>query len=738
MTSATNYNSAVQELYVTYFGRPADYFGLQNFENALLNANAPTDLGQLAAAYNTNPAVHALVDSFGTSTESQNLFGAITDSNASTNAFVNAIFANLFGREANSAGLNFWSSAIASHSLTPSDAALAIAAGAASNTSAQGLIDAATVANKISLASIFTTDLGESATSIVAYSGAVAGTAARTMLGGVSASTDPASFATIASATINSFVEEVFIPQYSLTMGTDNITSTQSQAIFNAVTDNAAGLAAGGQNPTLNSGDSIAASTQTGSVNTFRIHDFGIGSNLALPGGITLSGITALQISSLEGVSDPSVASGSMDFSTWVGLNQVSIEASTGADDITVPTSAAVLVNDKAGNVTVHGGSTIAVTTDTASIIAIEGGRATTSVNLTGGGAGNGNSVTDANFGTGAPNSLVTVSLGNSGNTSISSDALNSLTLSGNGNDATVHAAAGTRTLALTLDGANIGTCTDNSATTLKITASGGDTNLFSVDAASATTITINDNANLTLTSMVAPQAALVTITGQSSLIAVMNQVGSAPVIDASGSSGALSLSFGSATPVHLIGGSGTTQIFNNGDNVINISLGSASESVVNGAGTYGTISFAGHIAADQVSVAAVAAGGATPDLTHILLITGLNNAGQDAITFADGEGTAGATFQQISAAQVTDAGASIATFAGWVAAATGLSNAVQQSAHGVVEFQFGGNTYLVETASVWDAGIISAHDAIVELTGTGFTFAHTTAINGGLLSLGG
>ena len=737
MTSASNYSTAVQELYVAYFGRPADFFGLQNFETALSNANAPTDLAHLAAAYNTNPAVRALVDSFGASTESQNLFGPITDSTTETNAFVNAIFENLFGRNASSAGLNFWSNAITSHSLTPSDAALAIAAGAAANTSAQGLIDAATVANKVSVATDFTTEIGQSSQNIVDYSGPAAAAYVRSMLGSVTATTDLAGFATTISNTIIS-LGPIFPPIYTLTTGLDNITTTEGHAAFNAVTDNAAGLAAGGQSATLNTGDSIVASTQAGSVNTLRIVDFGLGSDFAVPGGVTLTGITALHISSLEGVADQSATNGSLDFSNRGGLNQFSIDASTGNDNITAPTSAVVSVADKAGDITVHGGASIFATDDGTSIITIDGGSATKSVNLTGGGASNGNVITDLHFGTGVANTITSVSLTNGIETVINSDALNTLSLSGNGNDATVNAAAGTRTLALTVNGGSVGTFTDNSATTLNISASGSDTNFFSIDAASAKTISFNDSVDLSLTRFSAPQASSVTITGQGSLIAVMNQVGTAPVIDASGSGGSLGLTFGNGTPVHLTGGSGSTQIFNSGANVLNITLGSASDSVANGAGTYGTVSFATHTAADQISVGANAASNATPDLTHILAVSGLNNVGLDTVTFNDGEGTAGASFQQITAAQVTASGALTTTLAGWVAAATGLGNSVQQSAHGVVEFQFGGNTYLVETATTTDAGVISAHDAIVELTGTGFTFAHTSTINGGVLNLAG
>jgi len=49
-TTSVDYQATVQALYVAYFGRPADPGGLANFENALLAANAPTDIPVLARA----------------------------------------------------------------------------------------------------------------------------------------------------------------------------------------------------------------------------------------------------------------------------------------------------------------------------------------------------------------------------------------------------------------------------------------------------------------------------------------------------------------------------------------------------------------------------------------------------------------------------------------------------------------------------------------------------------------
>ena len=53
--AAIDYAGVVQQLYVTYFGRPADYFGLQNFEAQLAALKAPTNLSDLSAAVQANP-----------------------------------------------------------------------------------------------------------------------------------------------------------------------------------------------------------------------------------------------------------------------------------------------------------------------------------------------------------------------------------------------------------------------------------------------------------------------------------------------------------------------------------------------------------------------------------------------------------------------------------------------------------------------------------------------------------
>lgn len=180
---APDYSVAVQQLYVSYFGRPADPAGLANFRAALAAAGAPSDIQGLNAAYNQNATVRALVDAFGTSAESNALY------TGNTVSFVTAIYRNVLNRTPDAEGLKFWVDALDRKGLTKGNAALSIMAGALANTSSQGQLDAALVARRISAASSFTATVNTPA-NIALYSGDAAAAIGRTMLVSVTTSTD--------------------------------------------------------------------------------------------------------------------------------------------------------------------------------------------------------------------------------------------------------------------------------------------------------------------------------------------------------------------------------------------------------------------------------------------------------------------------------------------------------------------------------------------------------------------
>lgn len=191
-----DYTTTVQQLYVAYFGRPADPSGLANFSAALVATEVTPDIQALDSAYRSNRAITALIDNFGVSEESKALYNGVT-----TSDFVNTIYRNVLGRDADISGLLFWTKAISDGTLTQAHASFSIMAGALANTSSQGIQDAALINNRLAVATAFTTALENSATT-GAYSGNQAAATARTMLNGVTASTNPTSFQTLVTNTI--------------------------------------------------------------------------------------------------------------------------------------------------------------------------------------------------------------------------------------------------------------------------------------------------------------------------------------------------------------------------------------------------------------------------------------------------------------------------------------------------------------------------------------------------------
>jgi hypothetical protein len=194
--TAASYENVVQSLYIAYFGRPADPIGLANFEASLAADNAPTDATALAEAYPTNAAVKTLIDSFGTSQESQNLYAG-----ADSTAFVTAVFQHVLGRAPAQAGLDYWVGALNAKSVSQGNAALSIMGAALTNTSAQGLLDAQLIQNRITAAEYFTTQV-KAQLDTSAYTGATAAGEARTMLSLVTASTVQSSFQAQENTTI--------------------------------------------------------------------------------------------------------------------------------------------------------------------------------------------------------------------------------------------------------------------------------------------------------------------------------------------------------------------------------------------------------------------------------------------------------------------------------------------------------------------------------------------------------
>lgn len=189
------YRYVTQAVYVAYFGRAADPGGLYWYADTLRNANAPTDIVGLSQAYSSNSTVKALVDSFGTSAESNALYGG------DNVAFVKAIYRNLFNREPDPDGLNFWVGALNNGSMTRGGAALQIMAAAVKANNTDGIC----VARKSEVAVNFTKSL-DLQPEISAYNGQTAVVKVRSMLAQVNSSTNVAAFQSTVDSTIAQLV----------------------------------------------------------------------------------------------------------------------------------------------------------------------------------------------------------------------------------------------------------------------------------------------------------------------------------------------------------------------------------------------------------------------------------------------------------------------------------------------------------------------------------------------------
>lgn len=206
--------AAVQRLYVAYFNRPADPVGLAHWEGQL-STTVPATQAQLTA----------LAAGFSGSAEYTALYAG--QSNAQ---IVNSLYLNLFGRDAEPAGLLHWAGRLAAGTETFASIAMQL------TYSAQGT-DATAIANKLSAATTFTTALNTSA-EIIGYSGTDAAASGRTYLAAV---TDVAATLTTATAGVDAAVAAAVAAgtasagsTFTLTTGVDNITGTSGNDTFNA------------------------------------------------------------------------------------------------------------------------------------------------------------------------------------------------------------------------------------------------------------------------------------------------------------------------------------------------------------------------------------------------------------------------------------------------------------------------------------------------------------------------
>lgn len=175
---ATQYDNAIQQLYVAYFNRPADAAGLTFWANAMASGVTAT---QISAA-------------FAASTEYQ-----VEYNQATYTGVVTKVYQNLFGHDPDATGLAFWVKALNDKTLTVDNVVDYIARGA------QGT-DADAVAAKVKVATAFTNAL-DTAAEKAGYTGTEPNKAAKALLSTIK--TDAQATAAIVPATLDASVAGV-------------------------------------------------------------------------------------------------------------------------------------------------------------------------------------------------------------------------------------------------------------------------------------------------------------------------------------------------------------------------------------------------------------------------------------------------------------------------------------------------------------------------------------------------
>ncbi|MFS2161956.1 DUF4214 domain-containing protein [Pseudomonas sp. Pseusp122] len=354
--AASTYLAQVQQLYIAYFGRPADPIG-QAYWAGIIDAAG----GNIAA-------VQA---GFSASAESQALYG-----NKSTIDKVTAIYQNVFNRSPDAAGLAFWVAQIDSGKVTQAQASWTIQQNA-------GAGDAATVQNKLTAAQAFTAQI-DTAAEISGYQGSAAAASGRTFLNTVTSDNATATAAVagaqtaVTAATAVGSVGTTFV----LTTTVDNLLGDGGNNTF--IGDNSGATASN----TVSAADQINGGAGTDTFKYF-VGTANLDTALVLPqltsvenvyikGGTLVSAATGTNFAALTGVTGieidtPAVLTGN------VGIN-TSAAQTVRLDGVNASAASVVALNN-ATNVTLNGVGTDATNTSAITVDLVNSTATTATIN---------------------------------------------------------------------------------------------------------------------------------------------------------------------------------------------------------------------------------------------------------------------------------------------------------------------------------------------------------------------
>lgn len=326
----------IQNAYVAFFNRPADTAGLNYWSSY---AGSSSDL----------------LNTFAQSAEYTSLFTGLNNTQA-----VNLVYNNLFGRDADLAGLNYWVGQLTAGSIKIGNMADAVNKGAQST-------DATIVTNKTAAAVAFTNSL-DTVAKVVAYSSlSSTGLAAvKTWLSGVTTSdTLTSSTSSTGLASINATVSANTAATgttFTLTSGIDNFTGTANTDTFNANAD-----AATASN-TLNGSDILAGGAGTDTLSV-RVTDMTTGGTAAV--APSMSAIEVLTIDNDESVTKEYFMLSLAGATGITNINSSGAVAGSQTAVTNVVASAAIGMTNTKGQMAVDFASTVFASTSATDTIAV-------------------------------------------------------------------------------------------------------------------------------------------------------------------------------------------------------------------------------------------------------------------------------------------------------------------------------------------------------------------------------
>lgn len=386
--AASTYLAQVQQLYIAYFGRPADPIG-QAYWAGVIDA--------------ANGSIAAVQAGFAASTESQALYG-----NKSTIDKVTAIYQNVFNRSPDAVGLTYWVNQIESGKVTQAQASWTIQQNA-------GAGDAATVQNKLTAAQAFTQNV-DTAAEIAGYQGANAAALARAFLGTVTSDNATAT-AAVAGAQAAVTTASVGAPgtTFTLTTGSDTVAGTSANDTINAYVNTTSGTTT----TTFSAADSI---TGGAGVDTLALTVEGDVAG-ALPAA-TITGVEKFSIRDVHTAAPTSTYS----FAGVTGVTEVDNNQSTAAVSFTGLNTGAAVGVIASGTGTVSNTSfSMATATDAVNVVVsggVKGGTATITNTLAGAGAATTATINSV----GGANNLGLVTLAGAGTSTITALTINATT----------------------------------------------------------------------------------------------------------------------------------------------------------------------------------------------------------------------------------------------------------------------------------------------------------------------